>query len=190
MTITLKWPYIKYDVDQETWKTAKCHITDPALAESQNEAQTGIDTFDIHYCKRKIEQALMNLQDLLHKFFVSYTHTHYAPDGEGGTDPVYVTDPTSPDADGMGSDDSEDADDSLLADDEDWQINLSFDGRRNINAKLLASVLHKYVVLYILQEWAKMALPTMEQNYIQRGQLEEVRIKQICYRKEAPVLES
>lgn len=162
------------------------------MAEVLNEAQTGIDTFDEHYCKRKIEQALMGLQDMLHRFFVSYEH--------GSIDKAevdYIDGEREPDAqsvddyDGMGSkNDGITADDELEISTEGWTIDLQFDGRRNVNAKLLASELHKYVVLYVLQEWSKMALPVMEQNYVQRMVLEEQRIKRIAYRKEPPVLKS
>lgn len=179
MDITLLWTNLKYDIDQETWKAAKCHITEDSLAEVLNEAQTGIDTFDEHYCKRKIEQALMGLQDILHRFFVKYEH------GTGTSD---TAEGTPADDDDRGDLNTATADNELEADDTEWVITLEFDGRRNINAKLLATELHKYVVLYVLQEWSKMALPVMEQNYMQRMTLEENRIKRIAYRKEPPVL--
>lgn len=187
MNITLYWRYLKYDIDQETWKAAKCHITDDALAEVLNEAQTGIDSFDHDFCQRKIEQALMGLQDSLHRFFLSYKRSSEPdPITEAVTETTVET-VANRDEDGLGSKNDAGADDTLQRD-QSWTIELQFDGRRNVNAKLLASELHKYVVLYVLQEWAKMALPVMEQNYVQRMILEEQRIKRIAYRKEPPVL--
>lgn len=187
MDIKLYWKYLKYDIDQETWKAAKCHITDDALAEVLNEAQTGIDTFDYHFCQRKIEQAMMGLQDALHRFFIMYTHATLDKDEQHPGTVRPVDDVGNRDEDGLGSKNDAQSDDTLYGDDY-WIIKLQFDGRRNINSQLLATELHKYVVLYVLQEWAKMALPVMEQNYIQRMMLEEQRIKRIAYRKEPPVL--
>lgn len=220
MEIKLGWKYIKYEIDQETWKSAKVRITGDANAEVLNEAQTGIDQFDVNYCYRKVEQGLMNLQDILHKFFVGYRQEKEAPFTIGdkvkvvnGGSTVYgiivsimpspppITDKTytvQPDTGGsritvVGTGNmtyaEESGNNTLDNQSTYWLLDLVFDGRRNVDADLLASELHKYVVYNVLQEWAKMTLPNMAEEYKKRTQEEADRIKAICYRKEVPELD-
>lgn len=219
MEIKLLWKYIKYEVDQETWKSAKVRITGDANAEILNEAQTGVDQFDQNYCYRKVEQGLMNLQDILHKFFVSYTPQYERPLAVG--DHVayqYVDGSTTVKGTGVISnintsgsttyDVIPDGETSALAHDFTsdqleriagdntldnqstyWIVNLQFDGRRNVDDSLLASELHKYVVFNVLQEWSKMAIPTIAEEYKKRTEEEANRVRAICYRKESPELD-
>lgn len=70
MKITLEWEYLKYDIDSETWKSAKSRITEPAMAEIKSEAQTGGDPLDMDYCVRKIEQGMSKIAELSHKFII------------------------------------------------------------------------------------------------------------------------
>ena len=164
MDITLKWAWLKYDIDQETQKTAKCLITDDPTGERTTEAQTANDQFDMDYCKRKITESCMKLQDVLHTFFTDIK--------------VY---------DNSDTEVLMNADDSLLHTATKWVITLdNFGSRRNVNSTLMANELHQYVVLYVLQEWCKMTHPTMEKNYHERLVNEELRVKNIAYRKEVP----
>ena len=221
MIIKLLWKYIKYEVDQETWKGAKVRITGDANADVLNEAQTGVDAFDRNYCYRKIEQGLMNLQDVLHKFFVGFTSSYERPLAVGDrvsfeyqeeTTYGYITsiyedtitgatmctiriegeqgDIHTPfDLDDVTRADEEDGNNVLDNQSEYWMFELTFDDRRNIDAQLLASELHKYLVFNVLQEWAKMALPAMAEDYKKRTEEEKNRVKAICYRKECPELD-
>lgn len=208
------WKYIKYEIDQETWKDAKVRITGDANAEILNEAQTGVDSFDVNYCYRKVEQGLMNLQDVLHKFFVGFAQDYERPlavgdrvmveyEGEtvyGTIDSILPSPFLIPDMiytvtlDGreqpivlVGNDSIELVFDNALDNKSKyWIVELDFDGRRNVDGSLLSSELHKYLVYNVLQEWAKMTLPNMAEEYKKRTQEEADRIKAICYRKEVP----
>ena len=71
-----------------------------------------------------------------------------------------------------------------------WTISLKIGGRRNVDAYALGNVMHKYIVLYVLQEWAKIALPALEKNYVERMLAEENRIKTIIYRKTEPTYDN
>lgn len=157
MNIDLEWKYLKYDIDSETWKAARVHITDKTDPEIMNEAQSGTDQLDVDYCIRKCNQGVSNLLDVIHKFVT-----------------VATTDQTN----------------TLDRDTTKWTISITFDGRRNIDSKALANTFHNYVVLNVLQEWAKMAIPDMENTYVQRMAEERLKIQRIVYRKEAPVLDS
>lgn len=164
MDITLKWAWLKYDIDQETQKAAKCLITNDPSGELTMEAQTADDQFDMDYCKRKITEGCMKLQDALHAFFTGIKVYN------GNTEITIA------------------ADDTLLHDADKWVITLdNFGTRRNVGETLLANELHQYIVLYVLQEWCKMTHPTMEKNYYERLVAEELRVKNIAYRKEVPV---
>ena len=163
-TLTLYWKDIKYGIDQETWKAAKVQMAGDANAEARNDAQTGGNSFDVNYCRRKVEEGLMNLQNALHDFFVGYK----SGTGKEATSAVEATDNTLDQTSTV------------------WQIELSLDDRRNVNEKLLAVEMNKYLVLNVCQEWAKMAMPAMVTQYMDRLLVEENRIKAICYRKEAP----
>ena len=162
--IELLWSWLKYDIDQETQKAAKCLITNDPSGEITMEAQTADDQFDMDYCKRKVTEGCMKLQDALHMFFTGIKFF-----------------------DDKSAEISLASNDRLLHDAAKWQINLSnFGSRRNVNSTLLANELHQYIVLYVLQEWCKMTHPTMEQNYVSRLTAEELRVKNIVYRKEVP----
>lgn len=162
--IDLHWKWLKYDIDQETQKSAKCLITNDTTGELTMEAQTADDEFDMDYCKRKITEACMKLQDVLPKFFEDIR--------------IY---------DSGGAEISVGPSDTLVHTADKWKIELgNFGTRRNVNENLFANELHQYVVLYVLQEWCKMIHPTMEKNYYERMAAEEVRIKNIAFRKEAP----
>ena len=164
INLTLKWDWLKYDIDQETQKAAKCLITNDPSGEYVQEAQTADDQFDMDYCKRKITEGCMKLQDVLHQFFTDITI-------KNGNTPITL-----------------DNTDTLLHTATQWIITLdNFGTRRNVNSTLLTNELHQYVVLYVLQEWCKMTHPTMEKNYLERLVDEETRVKNICYRKEVPV---
>jgi hypothetical protein len=69
-----------------------------------------------------------------------------------------------------------------------WTISLNIGDRRQVDSFYLSNVMHKYIVLYVLQEWAKIALPALEKNYVERMLAEENRIKTIIYRKTEPTL--
>lgn len=163
MDITLKWDWLKYDIDQETMKAGKCIITGDVSGDLTAEAQTDDSEFDIDYCKRKVTEGCLKAEDTLHKFF-------------RGLD-VY--------ADGNVINLS--SDNTLLHNAEEWVISLDgFGDRRNVDSKLLAGELHQYVILYVLQEWCKIALPQMEKDYLERFAAEDARIRSIIYRKKEP----
>lgn len=166
VNIKLYWNYLKFDIDQETFKAAKVQITGDENAEIRNEAQTGITDFDKYYCIKKIEEAIVGVRHILHKFFSSVTRTE-----PSGTSETIV-------------DDS----DQYLKNVQYWELAFEFDGRRSVDSEGLAHEIHKYVVLNVLQEWSKIAMPTMEKNYYERLIAEENRIKAMCFRKEEPIL--
>lgn len=167
VNIKLYWNYLKFDIDQETFKAAKVQITGDENAEIRNEAQTGITDFDKYYCIKKIEEAIVGVRHILHKFFSSVTRTE-----PSGTSETIV-------------DDS----DQYLKNVQYWELAFEFDGRRSVDSEGLAHEIHKYVVLNVLQEWSKIAMPTMEKNYYERLIVEENRIKAMCFRKEEPTLD-
>lgn len=174
--IKLYWSRLKYDIDQETYKAAKVQITGDENAELRNEAQTGMDTFDAHYCKRKIEEGILNLQHSMHKFFVSVTRD----EDDKQTEDEEQTE--------VASVETSEASNKIDLDNTTWTLEFDFDARRAVNESGLAVAIHRYIVLNILQEWTKIAMPAMESNYLQRLLAEENRIKSIAYRKEAPIL--
>ena len=164
MDITLKWDWLKYDIDQETQKSGKCLITNDPSGELTMESQTVDDQFDMDYCKRKITEGCMKLQDALHKFFTSFKVYN-------GNEEIPIGD-----------------DDTLLHEATKWVVTLdNFGSRRKVNSTLMANEMHQYMSLYVLQEWCKMTNPTMEKNYYDRFINEELRLKNIAYRKEVPV---
>lgn len=175
MRIVLKWKYLKYDIDLETWKSAKTYITageDEEKLEHISEAQSSDDEWDRNYCIMKVEESLSNIHDILHKFMLT----------ENG------------DGDGLGDKDSAASDNSFNSgftsnDEQEWALTFAFDGRRNVNARLLALSLHRFVVLYVLQEWAKIANNGMEENYVSRLESEANKLREIAYRKETPYWE-
>lgn len=170
--ITLYWNHIKYDIDQETFKAAKVQIMGDENAEVRNEAQTGEAIFDVYYCKRKVEEALVGVKHILHRFFA--TMTRVVPSSIPGSEGSLET--------------GEENSDKFFKKTSAWELYFVFDGRRAVNADALAHEIHKYVVLNVLQEWSKIAMPTMEKNYYERLIAEENRIKAMCFRKEEPIL--
>lgn len=178
MLIKLYWKSLKNEIDAETWKAGKCYITEDQ-AEKRAEAQVGNDLLDINYCYRKIEQGIMNLQDIAHKFFVEFNRYEIptidltaegAPSAQSGDEDL-ITD---------------NADNKLKNKVDYWTITLRFGDRQHVDTNLLATELHKYVVLNVLQEWCKIANPTLTAEYVNRLNAEEVRVKSIMYRKEEP----
>lgn len=168
--IKLYWNYLKFDIDQETFKAAKVQITGDENAEIRNEAQTGITDFDKFYCIKKIEEAIVGVRHILHRFFVGVTRVEPGSVGGGGKS-------------------IEENSDQYLKNVQYWQLGFEFDGRRSVDSEGLAHEIHKYVVLNVLQEWSKIAMPTMEKNYYERLIVEENRIKAMCFRKEEPTLD-
>jgi hypothetical protein len=153
MDIVLQWKYLKYDIDQETWKCGNCQITSEN-AEVRSEAQTGEDSFDRNYCQRKIDEGVGRVRNILHKFCRDY--------GEYGEDSL-ETDKTS------------------------WHLQLEMDGRRSVGSHDVASAVHRYIVMYVLSEWTKMALPSMSEAYMGKLSDSEVYLRRITWRKNEPV---
>jgi hypothetical protein len=116
-----------------------------------------MDDFDCNFCLRKIEQALVNLQVLMLKFFSSISRQD-----ESGNEATL---------DGN----------MLSTTTEKWVLSFDFSGRRLVDEISLANVMHRYIVLYVLQEWAKIAFPALEKGYVERMLAEEERIKAIIY---------
>ena len=164
-SISLEWKYIKYDIDQETYKAGNLFITGEENAEVRNEAQTGISDFDQNFCRRKIEQALLNLQEIMHKFFDTISRS-------------------------ANNETEELTGNALSTGTDKWTISLNIGDRRQVDSYSLGNVMHKYIVLYVLQEWAKIALPALEKNYVERMLAEENRIKTIIYRKTEPTYDN
>lgn len=91
MLITLKWKFIKYEIDFETWKAAKTRITDNP--ELQSEAQAGLDREDANFCQLKIKEAVAHLNDMLHRF-VNFSNRTAGNDAITGLDKQWQFDLT------------------------------------------------------------------------------------------------
>ena len=162
-TVKVQWKWLKYNIDQETSKIARCLITGDTTGDIGNEIQTDGSQFDANYCKRKITEGCSKIEDMLYKFFSSLVISN-----EDGAISL-------------------DADDTLLHDAISWELTFSnFGDRRNIDPKLLATEIHQYLVLYVLQDWCKLTHPKMEEDYIARLTAEEGKLKSIVFRKGEP----
>jgi len=162
VNIQVEWKWLKYYIDQETSKSARCIITDNATYDLAMEAQTDNGQFDSDFCKRKVTEGCGKLKDTLYKFFDGFKVFN------GSTE--------------IGT-----AGDAALLDADKWQISFAnFGERRDVNEQLLNSEVSQYLALYVLQEWSKVAQPKMEENYVARIAAEEIRIKSIIYRKKEP----
>jgi hypothetical protein len=183
MEIRLHWKYLKYSIDIETWKSAKTHITtqsDVEKLEQLSEAQSGEDKCDVNFCMMKVEESFVNLHDILHKFFIGWSE-EVGKDADADnafTDLIRTT-----------YDENENETDTEIPDDKGWSIKLAFGKRRNVEARLLAMAIHRFVVCHVLQEWAKIAANGLEDDYVSRMESEANRLREIAYRKEVPQYE-
>ena len=156
LKITLKWPYLKNEIDYETYKAAEISITEPAV---KGEAQSDNTNADADFCRAKIDAAVGNINEVMHRFFLVSTYEDY--------DNTLTRDRVSWEID-LQYMDSE---------------------RRKINTDALTQMCHRYVVAYVLAEWCKLALPSLVQSYESRMESEVQRIERLVNRKEAPTLD-
>lgn len=126
--------------------------------EVRGEAQSDNTNGDSDFCRTKIEAALANLESRMHRYMV------FAGTQEGTDDLNRKT--------------------------KQWTMTIAYadSSRRNFNVSSLTSKCHRYVVDYVLQEWAKLTMPTLVEGYVSRMNAEIADIETIVYRKEAPVL--
>lgn len=151
---------LKLEIDTETRKAGFFHVN-PENQEAVNEAQLGTEFSDRSYFERKCQQGIDALLDILHKFVVSCNEEERELDSA----------------------------DNKLEDTKVWKLELTFDGRRNIITRSLASVCHKYVAYNMLYSWAVMTMPNLVGEYKEQRQQTLLDIQRIVYRKESPVLE-
>lgn len=245
MEVKLYWQSIKNEIDAETWKSARCYITEDK-AEERSEAQTGVENLDINYCYRKIEEGISSIQEVCHKFMVGFSrnkekaYKYASPDVKVGdvimektdtnvkyglvgsvgsyiiknrylvsgtevsdTDAIvnyFVNNGAKPTgttaigtAEAVGSDSeitvlyTEEINDKLHNNVDYWELSFGvFRKRQNVDMNLLSVMLHKYVVLNVLQEWSKITNPGLTKEYYERLNNEVAAIKRLIYRKEEP----
>lgn len=247
MYIKLYWKSIKNEIDAETWKSARCYITEEK-SEERAEAQTGIDNLDVNYCYRKIEEGISSINDICHKYMVGFsrnkersfnynTNTVKVGDiiGYEADDYSFVyacvssiegttikynkylsadteiidydkivnyfiknepkpKDTTANNSAGLVSSSKDieilyslDYHDKLHNNVDFWELDFgTFGERQNVDGNLLTNLLHKYVVLNVLQEWSKLTNPQITKEYMDRMIAESISIKRTIYRKEEP----
>lgn len=162
MEITIYRNQLKLDADIETRKAGFFQIG-KENADERNESQMSMEDSDKAYFERQCQQGIQGLMLILHKYVTGYK------EGESVT--------------------GKDTSDNKRTDTKSWSLTLEMDSKRNIHAKSLAELCHKYVLLHVLHAWSVMTMPGMAQNYMERKVLAEAEIKQMVYRKELPTLQ-
>lgn len=117
MVVDLLWKYIKYDIDQWTYRLGDTRKEDP---EQRHIAQSDDSELDNLFIRRNVEEALSTI-----KLFLSGRLEYIAESG----------------------------DNILDADERNWTIFLK-ENSRSGDAKVLADLIHKYVVNYVLNAWS------------------------------------
>lgn len=124
MVVDLLWKYIKYDIDQWTYRLGDTRKEDP---EQRHIAQTDDSELDNLFIWRNVEEALSTV-----KLFL-----------EGRLERI-----------------AESGDNVLDTDERNWTIVLK-EHSRSGDAKVLADLIHKYVVNYVLNAWSANYYPDM-----------------------------
>lgn len=161
MDITIYRNQLKLDADIETRKAGYFQI-DKDHPEERNEAQMGMEDSDMRFFEGQCQQGIDDLLLVLHRFVVGCTGEKVM-----GTDA-----------------------DNKREDTKQWVISLHFDSRRNIIARSLASLCHRYVLMHALQAWAIMTMPNLVESYASQMAKAESDILQMVYRKEPPTLQT
>lgn len=155
LNITLNWSTIKNEIDYETYKAAEISITDVV---AKGEAKSDNTNADIDFCLTKIESAVGNLEEIMHKHFLTVT-VDSINNNITRSNRTWSLNLFYPDS-----------------------------SRRRINMQSLRSMCHHYVAAYVLAEWSKLATPTLTPGYQERMTSEIEAIDRLVNRKEAPTL--